>query len=277
MWRYREVLPGPGRQRAGDARRGLHAAAARAAPRRALGLPKLLDQGGGRQPDRLLQGPRPGAGRVDGEGARAPRTSACPRPATPAALSPPTPPAPGCGRTSSCPATSPELFVMETEAYGAEVVLGRRPDHRRRPRLRRARARERLVRVRDAQGALPDRGQEDDGLRDRRAARLDAARRDPLPDRRRHGPHRHVEGLRRAGGDGLRAHRAGRACSPCRPRAARRSSGPSRRAATTRRRGRTRTTLAHGLRVPKALGDFLILRALRESHGAAIAVSEQEI
>jgi threonine synthase len=36
-------------------------------------------------------------------------------------------------------------------------------------------------------------------------------------------------------------------------------------------------TLAHGLRVPKALGDFLILRAVRESHGAAIAVSEPEI
>jgi threonine synthase len=37
------------------------------------------------------------------------------------------------------------------------------------------------------------------------------------------------------------------------------------------------TTHAHGLRVPKALGDFLILRGVRESHGAAIAVSEQEI
>jgi threonine synthase len=37
------------------------------------------------------------------------------------------------------------------------------------------------------------------------------------------------------------------------------------------------TTHAHGLRVPKALGDFLILRGLRESHGAAITVSEQEI
>jgi threonine synthase len=36
-------------------------------------------------------------------------------------------------------------------------------------------------------------------------------------------------------------------------------------------------THAHGLRVPSALGDFLILRALRESHGAGIAVSEQEI
>jgi threonine synthase len=36
-------------------------------------------------------------------------------------------------------------------------------------------------------------------------------------------------------------------------------------------------TLAHGLRVPKALGDFLILRAVRESHGSAIAVSDTEI
>ena len=37
------------------------------------------------------------------------------------------------------------------------------------------------------------------------------------------------------------------------------------------------TTHAHGLRVPKALGDFLILRGLRESHGAGIAVSEADI
>jgi len=36
-------------------------------------------------------------------------------------------------------------------------------------------------------------------------------------------------------------------------------------------------TLAHGLRVPKALGDFLILRTLRESHGGAVSVSDQEI
>jgi threonine synthase len=37
------------------------------------------------------------------------------------------------------------------------------------------------------------------------------------------------------------------------------------------------STHAHGLRVPRALGDFLILRALRESHGAAVSVSEAEI
>ena len=34
------------------------------------------------------------------------------------------------------------------------------------------------------------------------------------------------------------------------------------------------TTLAHGLRVPRAIGDFLMLRALRESGGGAAAVSD---
>ncbi len=37
------------------------------------------------------------------------------------------------------------------------------------------------------------------------------------------------------------------------------------------------TTVASGLRVPKALGDFLVLRAVRESGGTAIAVSDQEL
>ncbi|MGN6057822.1 MAG: threonine synthase [Sphingomicrobium sp.] len=36
-------------------------------------------------------------------------------------------------------------------------------------------------------------------------------------------------------------------------------------------------TVATGIRVPKAVGDFLILRAVRESGGAAIAVSEDAI
>ena len=37
------------------------------------------------------------------------------------------------------------------------------------------------------------------------------------------------------------------------------------------------TTIASGLRVPKAIGDFLILDAIRESEGAAIAVSDEEL
>jgi threonine synthase len=36
-------------------------------------------------------------------------------------------------------------------------------------------------------------------------------------------------------------------------------------------------TAAAGIRVPKAIGDFLILRAVRDSGGAALAVSEAEI
>jgi threonine synthase len=36
-------------------------------------------------------------------------------------------------------------------------------------------------------------------------------------------------------------------------------------------------TIADGMRVPAAVGDFLILRALRESRGTAIAVSDAEI
>ena len=36
-------------------------------------------------------------------------------------------------------------------------------------------------------------------------------------------------------------------------------------------------TCADGLRVPKAIGDFLILRAIRESSGTAVAVSDEEM
>jgi threonine synthase len=36
-------------------------------------------------------------------------------------------------------------------------------------------------------------------------------------------------------------------------------------------------TIADGLRVPGAVGDFLILRALRESHGTAVAVPDEEM
>jgi threonine synthase len=36
-------------------------------------------------------------------------------------------------------------------------------------------------------------------------------------------------------------------------------------------------TVADGLRVPKAIGDFLILRAIRESGGTALAVSDEDL
>jgi threonine synthase len=36
-------------------------------------------------------------------------------------------------------------------------------------------------------------------------------------------------------------------------------------------------TVASGLRVPKALGDFLVLRAVRESNGIAVSVSDEQL
>ena len=36
-------------------------------------------------------------------------------------------------------------------------------------------------------------------------------------------------------------------------------------------------TVASGLRVPKAIGDFLILDAIRASKGAALAVTDEEL
>jgi threonine synthase len=40
---------------------------------------------------------------------------------------------------------------------------------------------------------------------------------------------------------------------------------------------RNASTIADGLRVPKAVGDFLVLRAVRESGGTALAVSDAEM
>jgi threonine synthase len=37
------------------------------------------------------------------------------------------------------------------------------------------------------------------------------------------------------------------------------------------------STLADGLRVPRAIGDFLILRAVRESGGTALAVTDRSM
>jgi threonine synthase len=40
---------------------------------------------------------------------------------------------------------------------------------------------------------------------------------------------------------------------------------------------RNATTIADGLRVPVSIGDFMILRTLRESHGTALAVTDDEM
>ena len=116
--------------------------------------------------------------------------------------------APGSRRACSCRATSSGHSSRECRALRRRRHAGRRADHRRRPHGRGDRAAARLVRRLDAQGAVPPRRQEDDGLRAGRAARLAAARRDHLPDRRRHRARRHVEGLRGARGARLDSRRA---------------------------------------------------------------------
>ena len=47
--------------------------------------------------------------------------------------------------------------------------------------------------------------------------------------------------------------------------------------ATRAEPSRNASTMAAGLRIPGAVGDALMLRALRESEGTAVAVSEAEI
>ena len=70
---------------------------------------------------------------------------------------------------------------------------------------------------------------------------------------------------------------SGRAWWWCRRRAARRWSRPGRTASSTRRAGRTRTPSPPASACRKAIGDFLILRAVRESGGFAIAVEDDAI
>jgi threonine synthase len=47
--------------------------------------------------------------------------------------------------------------------------------------------------------------------------------------------------------------------------------------ATRAERWENATTIASGIRVPAAIGDFLILKAVRDSNGYAIAVDDSEI
>src|SRR4028119_2115803 len=84
--------------------------------------------------------------------------------------------------------------------------------------------------------------------------------------------------MRRAGRTRIRSRRA----SACRRRAAASRTGGARAAAVRAvedgvehaPRWETAHTIASGIRVPQAVGDFLILRAVRESGGFAIAVSD---
>ena len=133
----------------------------------------------------------------------------------------------------------------------------------------------RLVRRLDAQGAVPHRRQEDDGLRARRADGLAS------------GPT--GSSIRPAAAPawsacGRRSTRSSASAGSSRAKRPRMVSVQAERCAPIvrafqqgtekARRGRTPSTIADGLRVPRAIGDFLILRAVRESGGTALAVTD---
>ena len=100
-----------------------------------------------------------------------------------------------------------------------------------------------------------------------------ASRYHHLPDRRRHRHRRDVEGVRRTGSDGAdRLRRGQRWCGPGTRVCANRSRFRERRA-PCRALGE-RPTVAPGMRVPIAVGDYLILDAVRESGGTCVTVTD---
>jgi threonine synthase len=71
--------------------------------------------------------------------------------------------------------------------------------------------------------------------------------------------------------------RNGRACSPFKRAGALRSSCAFEAGEKFATEFPKAHTIASGLRVPKAIGDFLILKILRQSNGGAVAVDDQEM
>ena len=170
-------------------------------------------------------------------------------------------------------------FIRECELYGADVTLvdGLITDAGRIAAETRQAAR--LVRRLDAQGAVPHRGQEDDGLRARGAARLaDCPTGSSI--RPAAAPAWSACGKRStssSGSAGSRRQRRPRMVSVqaehCAPIVRAFEQGAER----SDRCGQNARTIADGLRVPKAIGDFLVLRAVRESGGTALAVTDAEM
>ena len=135
-----------------------------------------------------------------------------------------------------------------------------------------------MVRHVDPERAIPNRRQEDDGPRASRTVRVVPARRDHVSDGWRNGPHRNVESFRRARRDGLARGRSetpndvvsgGGVC----PHQYRLGEQGNRFAEPFP----DPETAASGLRVPVAVGDFMILDAVRQSGGQARSCSEESL
>ena len=226
-------------RRAGQPRRDRNADLA-ACPDRARTAPRPAGQGRGAPADRIVQGARAGDGGDHGQGSSGSSASRMPTNGNAGAALAAYGAAAGIETIVICPAETPEINVTETAAYGARVYVADGQIDECGALVGKGAAAGPVVRLLDAEGALSPRRQEGDGVRARRAARLAAARRDLLSDRRRHRPDRHVEGVRRNGGGRADRARAAAHVSRSRPRAARRSSGRSRRATNSPSAGRMR-------------------------------------
>ncbi len=198
----------------------------------------------------------------------------CRPPATPAMPPRPTRPPPVCAARSSCRAT-PSAVRRRVRAVRRGRHAGRRPDHRRRARWP-PRPAKPLGWYDVSTLKEPYRVEGKKTMGYELAEQLGW----PLPDWIIYptGGGTGMVGMWKAFDEmealGWIGADSGRTWCRCRPRAARRSCAPSSRAPSRRRRGRTPDTAADGLRVPRAIGDFLILRAIRESGGTALAVTD---
>src|SRR5579883_2786451 len=157
-----------------------------------------------------------------------------------------------------------------------EGHAGQRADQRLRKNRRVAQGCRRLVRRFDAEGAVSHRRKENDGIRGRRAVPLAASRRNFLSGRRGRRHDRDVEGV--CGDEALGW------IGPKRPKMIAVQAAGCAPIVRAFEQGKERSeffenaeTVASGLRVPKALGDFLVLNAVRESGGTAVAVSDEEM
>ena len=234
-----------------------------------LGLDRLFIKDESLNPTNSFKARGQSAAITRAQASRRRRRSRCRPPATPATPPPPTAAAAGLACEVFIPKDAKRPFVDECRLYGANVTLvdGLITDAGRMAAERQA---ARLVRRLDAEGAVPHRRQEDDGATsspsrsDWRCPTGSSIRPAAAPAwsacGRRSRRSKRIGWIRRpAAAHGVGAGRGLRADRP-RVRAGRREG---------RSPGRTPRPMADGLRVPRAIGDFLILRAVRESGGTA--------
>ena len=205
---------GPRQVERRHAGRGVHPDTARGAPGPGDRSEGAVHQGRGGQPHRLVQGAGPVGGGLEGQGAwpdRADHAIGGQRRRGHVRVRGKG----GHGRVRIHAERRPRGQRQGGRDHGRRPDPDRRPDQRRRTSLASTGRGARAVRRFDPPGALPRRGEEDDGLRDRGADVVDAARRHRIPDRRRDRHRGHVEGVRGDGGARLDRIRSGRRCSAC--------------------------------------------------------------